>query len=1241
MDGVETRFSITKPGATLACYSLPFTLGTNETWNAPATVLQVFAGTSRFKEVLSSYGQWARANWWTHRPVPDDLRDRFISVPHWENNNGSWWGGRAESLQDNYRAHPAFEWAYWWDHDESIQVNGKPYMLTHGNYGFESNWGGAPAYAADVARCRSAGAATCLYLQARIVWKQSQVGLAHKTDWGWMDMPGRYNEDWTGTDFGYGHIGDMWSMCPQATGWHQYLAEACRAAVQGTGADGVRLDTASQYLVCHNPNHSHTETMDGVCAFLQTVRGGLDAVGPGKWLKVEHIGSDAAARYFDASLGQAYDAGSPNASLVSDAYGLVPFRFVFPEVKLFEWGDMWSDTNYHRASRRMLFNGVGTTKGCKASYYPELFHFTEVLRGMGDVLASTDCEPLVPTMVAGVLANRFSLNGREVYTLWNRSGADVSGPLLRIPGASGRRFMDMVAGRSLPTARDGGADVVSLTIPNDEVVVIGVFPQQVIQSIPGDLSQTFHVPGAPQLTLQVVDAATGEVLASDATAIVVDDAALAGGPLIVRAVKNGYLLQDCIEASPGIRNEYTPDANTVVLWHLNEQSGPTALDMATPTLDGANNGVILPNNTRAAGRFGGGLTASSGGTGHLSAPISGNLFADQQCAMDAWIRPTAIANDSAGASYVMGWTGPDTAQGFIRLYAGGQSASFGTRVKYSTTYQWAEVYVPDLGVNLLDGNWHHIAGTYHNGTLKLFVNGVEMGSATPYPGYSLLLPDTFYAAGGTPWEPASGRYIGGIDEVRLSNIARADFSAAPAPPPPAAEFPPDAATVLLWHLNEGSGANTFDVASPVLDGANNGAITPGATWTAGRFGGGLDAPASGTGYVSASLGADRFTTQATMEAWLLPADISEDGSYVMGWRGPGTEFSFVRLYQGGYSAGVGFRVTDGNSAYWAQADFNLPVNLLDGTWRHLAGTFHDGVVRIYLNGALMGAHDTGYGAGWTLMQPDTFIAAGGAALGPGRRRRASLHRRNRRNPPQQRRPHRFHCGSAATATHRPVRPRHPDRAALAHERGGRHKLGRCGSYGAGRSQQRHRHAERNLDDRAFRPGPEHGRRQHRIHIRDASPRPVRRAAGHHGCMDPADRNFTRRQLCDGLARTVNRSKLCPPVRRWQRGRGRFPGVFQQHLSLGAGRLQPAGQSAGWRLAPHRRDLPQRGDQPLSERSPDRFLRHRLWHRRLVAGPAGHVHRGRRRAMGPRLGTIYRRHRRGPAQQRGAHRFHDG
>lgn len=557
--GVVTSFPITKSGTSLATYSLGFTLGSGQTWQSPVSVVHVYNGSRLFKDPFAAYGRWARATWWTHDPTPTWLRDRFLDFPvhEWsgatgfsQGFHGDGWvtGPESEAFKLAYGGHPFLEWAGWQKHGD-VLPNGHYYPHTLGDYRFEDRWGGAAAMAADIARCQAADARVCLYVIGRTAWKQAPVAV-HATEWGYMDSPGHINEDWSGTVTADGTT-DYWSMCPQAVGWQEFMRDSCRSALQQSGADAVRLDTEAEILLCQNTNHAHAaDPLTGLLTYLQTVRSGVDDAGAEKAMMGEFCGSDAAARYFDATLAQGHD---PDQYLVSQmfGYGVSPFRFVFPEVKLFDWGNMYGEANYHRGSRRALFNGMGLTfPDIPVAQLIEMNHFGEVMRSVGDVLAGVDCEPLVDTRLTGVVANRFGLNGREVCTLWNQTAAPVSGQLVNIPGTAGRRIVNMLTTRPCVSTRVGSEDVVELSLPVDEVGMIGVFPK-LISTTSGVTGCTYST-SDQTLTLQAIDLNTGAVLASGGGTITLPYAEVVGRTAVIKALRDGYLLQDVMDAIPGV-----------------------------------------------------------------------------------------------------------------------------------------------------------------------------------------------------------------------------------------------------------------------------------------------------------------------------------------------------------------------------------------------------------------------------------------------------------------------------------------------------------------------------------------------------------------------------------------------------------------------------------------------------------------------------------------------------------------
>jgi hypothetical protein len=117
-----------------------------------------------------------------------------------------------------------------------------------------------------------------------------------------------------------------------------------------------------------------------------------------------------------------------------------------------------------------------------------------------------------------------------------------------------------------------------------------------------------------------------------------------------------------------------------------------------------------------------------------------------------------------------------------------------------------------------DGQWHHVAITRRrsDGRLQLYVDGALDASGDGPDGDGSYLNnrqtsrpnDPFLVIGAEKHDVVSPgtAYRGWIDEVRLSNVLRYQGSFAR----PTAQFAPDAATVALYHFDEGSGTSLAD-----------------------------------------------------------------------------------------------------------------------------------------------------------------------------------------------------------------------------------------------------------------------------------------------------------------------------------------------------------------------------------------------------------------------------------------------
>jgi Domain of unknown function (DUF4347)/Legume lectin domain/Concanavalin A-like lectin/glucanases superfamily len=196
-------------------------------------------------------------------------------------------------------------------------------------------------------------------------------------------------------------------------------------------------------------------------------------------------------------------------------------------------------------------------------------------------------------------------------------------------------------------------------------------------------------------------------------------------------------------------------------WKFEEAAGNTVLDSS-----GNNNKGSLINSSRTAGIYGQALQVSGKNNSHTTIPASASLNSiTNQLTVSAWVRPNgqpvsyqAVVNRQIGTLLH-----PD------QFYLG-----FGPRNKV-VTYKWeigttngeGSVY---KGLPIAD-RWVHMVGTYDGSMMRLYVDGVQIGS-NPITGNILVdnNPVTIGAAeNSVEGTPLGDRFNGLVDEVRIYN----------------------------------------------------------------------------------------------------------------------------------------------------------------------------------------------------------------------------------------------------------------------------------------------------------------------------------------------------------------------------------------------------------------------------------------------------------------------------------------
>ncbi|HET9739734.1 MAG TPA: LamG domain-containing protein [Solirubrobacteraceae bacterium] len=200
-------------------------------------------------------------------------------------------------------------------------------------------------------------------------------------------------------------------------------------------------------------------------------------------------------------------------------------------------------------------------------------------------------------------------------------------------------------------------------------------------------------------------------------------------------------------------------------WPMNERSGQTVYDWSGNGNHGrlgSTPGADDNDPTWIRGVFNLGSALRFDGNDFITIPDSASLR-PAQLTVSAWFR----GERTPGSFRYLVAKGADGCE--ASSYALYTSASEGLGFYVYDGTAWKRS--PEAGPSVWDGRWHHAAGTYDGQMLRLFVDGVEVGSGTPATlaiDYDLPVTDsTLGTYGGT----CALHLVGDIDGVSIWNRA--------------------------------------------------------------------------------------------------------------------------------------------------------------------------------------------------------------------------------------------------------------------------------------------------------------------------------------------------------------------------------------------------------------------------------------------------------------------------------------
>jgi hypothetical protein len=232
--------------------------------------------------------------------------------------------------------------------------------------------------------------------------------------------------------------------------------------------------------------------------------------------------------------------------------------------------------------------------------------------------------------------------------------------------------------------------------------------------------------------------------------------------------------------------------NLGAFWHLDESSGTVALDSS----GNANHGTI-DGAAHVAGKFGNAL-AFDGIDDKVLIPESASLK-PAAVTVEGWVRSSTSPGP---VRYIVAQGARTCEAASYGLYTGaGGGLAFYVSTDNATLFSVS----PEAPATVWDGSWHHVAGTYDGAAVRLYVDGVQVGTGTPTTisiGYGLPNPNGLLGSFGGTCDPELA-YRGNLDEPRVWQRALSGQEIA------ASFAMGDAATSTLGQIVDSSQAVTF------------------------------------------------------------------------------------------------------------------------------------------------------------------------------------------------------------------------------------------------------------------------------------------------------------------------------------------------------------------------------------------------------------------------------------------------
>ncbi len=383
-------------------------------------------------------------------------------------------------------------------------------------------------------------------------------------------------------------------------------------------------------------------------------------------------------------------------------------------------------------------------------------------------------------------------------------------------------------------------------------------------------------------------------------------------------------------------------------WKMDEASWNGTSGEVKDASGNANNGTGSGGVTTGAGKFGNGGNFD-GSDDYVNAGNGSNLNITNAMTIGTWVKFNGLSSNSAIVSK-FDLSAGSPYNGYALIIGGAASNRIGLNLNVNGAYSgtWGNTV-------LTTGVWYYLVATFTNGSVKLYVNGVDDGCNGTGTGCSptgSISTNTLNLNIGE--NPNGGNKINGsIDETRIYNRALSPkevadlYNYAPGP-------------VGYWNMDDATGTTTKDLSGN----GNNGTLGDSSyrpNWSQGKYGGGLSFDGTddyvNVGDPSSGI-LDMGNNDFTLETWFNTNNTSNLHQYFM-----------AKGHLDGYcdqaaNAGYGFRISYGylnfklnpGAVSCGSVSGTTLISSLPTGWHHGAVVVNrSGNALIYLDGKLDGS----------------------------------------------------------------------------------------------------------------------------------------------------------------------------------------------------------------------------------------------------------------------------------------------